>query len=159
MNTSKAEPRFCTYVHTENTDTFGYECTRAHAGETENRDQVGLLWSNMLPLSSSLLFHPPASLSKTPPPSGHTCGQHTRNIHKQSSISRCPLSGEAMRVCLVFLLVLSLSFFSLNVRRKALVVDRPTSFRVLCFKFWNLLSLSIDIFFSIYYPFDNVEIF
>lgn len=66
---------------------FGYECTRARAGETENRDQVGLLRSNMLPLSFSLL-HPLASFPKTPSPSGHTCGQHTRNIHKQSSISR-----------------------------------------------------------------------
>lgn len=58
------------------------------AGETENRDQVGLLRSNMLPLSSTS-FWPTLDGTKThhPPPSGHTCGQHKRNIHKQSSIS------------------------------------------------------------------------
>lgn len=32
----------------------GQGCTRARVGETENRDQVGLLRSNMLPLSFSL---------------------------------------------------------------------------------------------------------
>lgn len=68
------------------------------AGETENRDQVGLLRSNMLPLSSTS-FWPTLDGTKThhPPPRVDTRVANTGGIYTSNplSLERCPLSGRS----------------------------------------------------------------
>lgn len=76
MNTWKLEPRFYT-----RTRVFGHECTRARGRNRKPRSSR-ITTEQYAPS----LFHPRWH-EDTPPPSGHTCGQHKRNIHKQSSIS------------------------------------------------------------------------
>lgn len=54
---TRRESRFCTRASARRLCASGRNVyIHVHAKETENRDQVGLLWSNMLPLS--LLPHP-----------------------------------------------------------------------------------------------------
>lgn len=112
-------PRFYT-----RTRVFGHECTRARAGETENRDQVGLLRSNMLPLSSTS-FWPTLDGTKThhPPPEWThvwpTQAEYTQAILYLLNDAR--YLEEAMRV---YPGVSARPIVaSLNVQREALVVD------------------------------------
>lgn len=79
MNTWKLEPRFYT-----RTRVFGHECTRARGRNRKPRSSR-ITTEQYAPS----LFHlgPPSMARRHTTPSGHTCGQHKRNIHEQSSIS------------------------------------------------------------------------